>query len=101
MGQFGDQPDFGTSAITLGAQGDADYNTGGFLISPPCALYIGIGGNLLVTVVGGDSNSNYTAGATLFENIPSGTFMPVMVSYIWEEANGSTVTTCSNIIGLY
>ena len=82
MGQFGNQPDFGTRAITTYPQGDADYN-------------------LLVTVVGGDPNSPYTTQATLFENIPSGTFMPVMVSYIWEEAEGSTVTTCSSIIGIY
>lgn len=102
MGQFGNQPDFGTRAITLAPTGDPDTgNSTGYFINPPCALYIGTGGDLLVTVVGGDQNSSYTSAETLFKNVPSGTFMPVMVSYVWADFAGTPVTTAADIVGLY
>jgi hypothetical protein len=103
MGQFGNQPDFGTQAITLVPQGDPDtgYDTG-FFINPPCALYVGTGGDILVQVVGGDLNDNTFDGqSTLFKNVPSGTFMPVMVSYVWADFSGNPVTTAADIVGLY
>ena len=102
MGQFGNQPDFGTIAISLVPQGDPDtgYNTG-FFIDPPCALYVGTGGDILVNVVGGDLNDNNFGGAqTFFKNIPDGTFMPVMVSYVWADFAGIQRTTASDIVGL-
>ena len=103
MGQFGNQPDFGTKVVTLVPTGDADPNSNnpGYFINPPCALYIGTGGDLLVTVVGGDDSPNYDQGATLFKNIPTGTFMPVMVSYVWSGFGGTTLTTASDIVGIY
>lgn len=101
MGQFGNQPDFGTRAVTLMPAGDTDIVGSGVFIDPPCALYIGSGGDLLVTVVGKDNNPQFNQGATLFKNMPSGTFMPVMVSYIWADSDGDTLTTASNIVGLY
>jgi len=104
MGQYGNQPDFGTQAISLVPQGDADpsENNPGFFINPPCALYIGTGGDLLVNVVGGDLNdNNFNGQQTLFKNVPSGTFMPVMVSYVWETFAGTQKTTAEDIVGLY
>lgn len=101
MGQFGNQPDFGTQAITLDPTGDVTDITTGQLINPPCALYIGTGGDLLVTVVGGDVSAPYSAEATLFKNVPTGTFMPVMVSYVWADDGATEVTTASDIVGLY
>jgi len=102
MGQFGNQPDFGTKALSLSPAGDPDegYSSGQF-INPPCALYVGTGGDLLVTVVGGDANSGYASQETLFRNVPSGTFMPIMVSYIWAYWSGSPITTATDIVGLY
>lgn len=101
MGQFGNQPDFGTQANTLVPTGFTDDPTTGSFINPPCALYIGTGGNILVTVVGGDLNSTAGAGATWFKNIPSGTFMPVMVSYVWAGDSSGGYTTAADIVGLY
>ena len=100
MGQFGNQPDFGTQAITINPEGDAINLATGVVINPPCALYIGNGGDLLVDVVGGNLNGDYGDNATLFINIPSGTFMPVMVSHVWYDYDGSHVTTASSIVGL-
>lgn len=100
MGQFGNQPDFGTQAIGIEPSGDALDLTTGTVLNPPCALYVAQGGDLLVNVVGGNLNGNYGDNATLFKSIPSGTFMPVMVSYVWDAYDGSIVTTASNIIGL-
>ena len=101
MGQFGNQPDFGTQARFLEPEGDATNMASGYHINPPCALYIGTGGDLLVTVVGGNLNSPYGSNATLFKNMPTGTFMPVMVSYVWKDYDETTLTTAANIIALY
>jgi len=100
MGQFGNQPDFGTQALTIVPQGDAITEFGGVLINPPCALYVGTGGDILATVVGGDDSSPYGSQATLFKGVPSGTFMPVMISYLWDTAGGDPVTTAADIVGL-
>lgn len=100
MGQFGNQPDFGTQAIALNPSGDAFDGLNRQSIDPPCALYVGTGGDLLVTVVGSDETSGLNNAATLFMNVPSGTFMPIIVSYIWSDYDGSLLTTASNIVGL-
>lgn len=100
MGQFGNQPDFGTQAVTIIPDGDAIDLATGVVLNPPCALYVGTGGDILVDIVGGNSNGAYGDNATLFKNVPSGTFMPVMVSYVWAAYNGTTVTTADNVVGL-
>jgi len=51
-------------------------------------LYIGTGGDLQVTMLGGQ--------VVVFTNIPSGTFMPVQVRRVW-----ATNTTASDILSLY
>jgi len=99
MGQFGNQPDFGTQAKRITATGDATDITTGNPLNPACALYVGTGGDILVTVVGGNESSQ-TNETTLFKNVPSGTFMPVMVSYVWNTFDSSTATTASDIVGL-
>lgn len=98
MGQFGNQPDFGTQAIGITPTGECSDPTTGIRIDPPCALYVGTGGDLLVSIVGG--NEEYYPNATWFTNIPSGTFLPIMVNYVWSEGYYSTLTTAANIIGL-
>lgn len=103
MGQYGNQPDFGTKALRVDIAGDAISGEDAYIINPPCALYIGTGGDILANVVGGNGNPNggsYGENATLFKNVPSGTFMPVIVSNIWADYDGATVTTAADIVGL-
>jgi hypothetical protein len=103
MGQYGNQPDFGTRAknvVITGAPDDAA--TASPLNS--AALYIGTGGTLVCSVVGGDADSLVnpgSAGYTIFKNIPNGTFFPVIVNCVWANDTLGTNTTCSDIVALY
>jgi hypothetical protein len=102
MGQFGNQPDFGTRARTANVIGAPDDpTTGDFLGS--AALYIGTGGTLVCNVVGGNADTLGTTsqGYTIFQNIPNGTFFPVIVDYVWANDTNGTNTTCADIIALY
>lgn len=51
-------------------------------------LYIGTGGDLQVTMLGGQ--------VVVFTNVPNGTFMPIQVRKVW-----ATNTTASDILTLY
>lgn len=99
MGQYGNQPDFGTTVNSnVKVSGDASTKSH----AEPCkpgALYIGTGGTLICTVVGGDeSGEDYT----IFYNIPNGTFFPIVVTNLWEQAsNQEESTTCSHIVVIY
>ena len=103
MGQYGNQPDFGTRAknvVIAGAPDDA--STGSPLNS--AALYIGTGGTLVCDVVGGN---DYTfpnpgqSGYTIFKNIPDGTFFPVIVNAVWVNDTFGNNTTCADIVAIY
>jgi len=98
MGQYGNQPDFGTRAQDVIISGSGSENAGAEPFKP-AALYIGNGGTLVANVVGGNNpNDNYT----IFTNIPNGTFFPVIVTNVWYGIQpGDADTTCSNIIALY
>jgi hypothetical protein len=101
MGQYGNQPDFGTRALNITPTGDhaVGIETGEFLNS--AALYIGTGGDLVCTVVGGNVH-NYDGGVTVFKNIPDGTFFPVIVNNVWATYDSDVfITTCSDIVALY
>jgi hypothetical protein len=100
MGQYGNQPDFGTRAKVVVPTGDPVTPIPGEKLNS-AALYIGTGGDLVVTVVGGNSGVNQNGGATIFRNIPNGTFFPVIVNNIWEDDNDGVSTSCSDIIALY
>lgn len=52
------------------------------------ALYVGTGGNIVVTMMGG--------GDVTFSNVQDGTFLPIRVSRV-----KSTSTTASNIVNIY
>lgn len=96
MGQYGNQPDFGTKSADVTPTGDMGI-TG---VSPDlksAALYIGTGGTLIVTVVGDPSGS-----VSIFKNIPDGTFFPVIVKHVWAtfDTDGA-ITTCADIVALY
>ena len=100
MGQYGNQPDFGTRAKEIVPTGDADPNKDdpGLNLNS-AALYIGTGGTLVCTVVGG--NFGNELNITTFKNIPDGTFFPVIVNYVWANGGGDISTTCSDIVALY
>jgi hypothetical protein len=103
MGQFGNQPDFGTKAGEAIMYGNPS-DTGLAINLNSAALYIGTGGTLVCRVVGGNANlysSDPQSGYTIFKNIPNGTFFPVIVSAIWTDDGDVTTTTCSDIIALY
>lgn len=53
-----------------------------------CVLYVGTGGTLKVTTIGGDE--------VTFTGIVSGTFVPVQVIRVW-----ATGTSASNIVALW
>jgi hypothetical protein len=99
MGQYGNQPDFGTRAGMIMPTGDAQAPQNGQEILKSAALYIGTGGDLWVNVVGGN-NYDDLENATLFKNIPDGTFFPVIVTNVWA-TNDEISTTCADIVALY
>ena len=101
MGQYGNQPDFGTRVLSIVPTGDiaVSVDSGQFLNS--AALYIGTGGDLVVSVVGGNTDGS-NSGTTIFKNIPNGTFLPVIVNNVWASLDTDVfVTTCSNIVAIY
>ena len=95
MGQYGNQPDFGTRAENITPTG-GNIATGYKLNS--AALYIGTGGTLVCKVVGNDPSVSYFS---IFTNIPNGTFFPVIVDYVFTGDGGDASTTCSDIVALY
>ena len=104
MGQYGNQPDFGTIASEGIIAGIASDPTTAFSLKS-AALYIGTGGTLICRVIGGNAGYNspdpVASGLTVFKNIPDGTFFPVIVDCIWEDDGDGNLTTCSDIIALY
>lgn len=105
MGQYGNQPDFGTRAARAPIDGYPSDPTDATNLGS-AALYIGTGGTLVCRVVGGNANywheNDPQSGYTVFEKIPSGSFFPVIVDAIWTgSAPEGDATTCDSIIALY
>jgi len=98
MGQYGNQPDFGTRTRMITPTGSiSNPETGEGLGS--AALYVGKAGDLLVSVVGGEESGDYE-GATLFKEVAIG-FFPVIVTNVWQQYSGNDYTTADNIIAIY
>lgn len=100
MGQYGDQPDFGTRAnyvVPTDVPGAALVDLENL---KSAALYIGTGGTLVCSVVGGNAVGT-GPGYTIFKNIPNGTFFPVIVNYVFQSDDNETPTTCADIVALY
>tara|TARA_R110000796_G_scaffold76087_1_gene170244 strand:+ start:145 stop:435 length:291 start_codon:yes stop_codon:yes gene_type:complete len=95
MGQFGNQPDFGTFAKDVTASDAIGFATN---VGSAC-LYIGTGGDvtaILAGVTGAAGSGLPTATeAILFKNIPDGSFLPVIVDYVL-----ATGTTATNIVAI-
>jgi hypothetical protein len=104
MGQYGNQPDFGTRAGEVLVSGNPNNPLTAINLGS-AALYIGTGGTLICRVVGGNSyyrnDADPQSGFTIFYNIPNGTFFPVIVDCIWDSDGGEASTTCSDIVALY
>jgi hypothetical protein len=101
MGQYGNQPDFGTRARMIVPTGDLPNGTPRENLGS-AALYIGTGGDLVVNVVGGNESPNNYTNAVIFKNIPDGTFFPVIVNNVWATYDTDVlITTCSDIVALY
>lgn len=94
MGQFGNQPDFGTEAATVTTTDTITFATN---VRSSC-LYIGTGGDVKVILSGvtqADGTPPTAAEAILFKNIPDGSFLPVIVDYVL-----LTGTTATDIIAI-
>ena len=98
MGQYGNQPDFGTRGNNQDPSGDASPGFGDPGVNlNSAALYVGTGGDLYVDLVGGNAGADYT----VFKNVPNGTFLPIIVNKIWATYEDEPLTTCSDIVVLY
>ncbi len=94
MGQFGNQPDFGTAAAAVTASDTISFATS---VRRSC-LYVGTGGDVKVILSGvtqADGTPPTAAEAVLFKNIPDGSFLPVIVDYVL-----LTGTTAADIIAI-
>ena len=83
MGQYTNQPDFATRAESVSP---------GVTGLKSAALYIGTSGDLEVQPVG-----NAAGSTVVFRNIPSGSFLPVIVTGIISGGN----STAQDIIAYY
>jgi len=85
MGQYGNQPDYAVKAVSV----DAAAGVSGL---DSAALYIGTSGDLEVQPVGNDAGDT-----VVFKNIPSGSFLPVIVSAIISGAS----STARDVVAYY
>jgi hypothetical protein len=95
MGQYANQPDFGTFAAAATKNDTIGVSTN---LKSSC-LYVGTGGDvkvILAGVTGASGKGLPTATeAVVFKNIPDGSFLPVIVDYLL-----STGTTASDIVAV-
>ena len=94
MGQFFNQPDFGTianDALPTDTISEASNKKS-------ACLYIGTGGDVKVIMnskFGPNGELPTAADAIIFKNIPDGSFLPVIVDYVL-----LTGTTATDIIAI-
>jgi hypothetical protein len=95
MGQYANQPDFGTFASDVTISNDINSATN----LNSSALFIGTGGDvkvILAGVVGSSGSGLPTASeAVTFKNLSNGCFLPVIVDYVL-----ATGTTAADIIAV-
>ena len=92
MGQFFNQPDFGTEATTGLPTDSINASTN---LKGAC-LYIGTGGNVKVIMnskFGPNGEFPAALDAITFKNVPDGSFLPVIVDFVL-----LTGTTATDII---
>ena len=94
MGQFFNQPDFGTEAAAAFAD---DLIKASSNLNSAC-LYIGTGGDVKVIMnskFGPDGEFPTASDAITFKNVPDGSFLPVIVDFVL-----LTGTTATDIIAI-
>jgi hypothetical protein len=90
MGQFGNQPDFGTQAAVVTPSDTIAYATN---LNQAC-LYVGVAGDIKVILPGvtqADGSPPTAAEAIVFKAVPAGSILPVIVDYVL--ATGTTAAT--------
>jgi hypothetical protein len=92
MGQYGNQPDFGTEAAVVVPIADAAIPSTTKLGG--ACLYVGVAGDIKVIlrgVVGAAGSGPPTAAqGIVFKGVPAGSILPVIVDYVL--ATGTTAT---------
>jgi hypothetical protein len=82
----------GFNAEVVTPDDNADLSLSGGSVNPPsnngACLYVGSGGNIKVTMLGGQ--------VVTFVSVPDGTFMPIQVKKVW-----ATDTDAADILALY
>ena len=81
MGQYGNQPDFGTEAdqdVLKVTKGEAAQRTG--YLGGAC-LYVVTGGDLVV-IIAGTLGGGQSFSPITFKNVPAGSILPVIVDYV-------------------
>lgn len=89
MGQFGNQPDFGTEAATVTPSDTISFATN---INRSC-LYVGTGGDIKVILSGvtqADGTPPTAAEAIVFKAVPAGSILPVIVDYVLATGTAAT-----------
>jgi hypothetical protein len=81
MGQYGNQPDFGTQAAAVTPSDTISYATN---LNQAC-LYVGVAGDIKVIlsgVVNPAGGFPTAAQAVTFKAVPAGSILPVIVDYV-------------------
>ena len=98
MGQYGNQPDFGTQAdddvqiVTKVQAGERLGYLGG------ACLYIGTGGDINV-LIAGTQGGGQTYSPVFFKAVPSGSILPVIVDYV-VNTSPKGATTAADLVAL-
>ena len=95
MGEFFNQPDFGTEAQTalVVTKGQAGAGIGN--LNQSC-IYVGTGGDINVLIAGTIAQA-FTP--VFFKNVPSGAVLPVIVDYV-VISSSSGLTTATDLVAL-
>ena len=95
MGQYYNQPDFGTEAKNILPSDDFGVSKD---LRSSC-LYVGVAGDVSVVMQGVRGSDGVepptTADAITFKNVPAGSILPVIIDFV-----ASTNTTATDLIAL-
>ncbi len=98
MGQYFNQPDFGTQAdddvqiVTKGEAAEQEGYLGG------ACLYVGTGGDINV-LIAGTSGGGQPYDPVFFKAVPSGSILPVIVDYV-VTTGAKGATTAADLVAL-
>ena len=98
MGQYGNQPDFGTQAdddVQIVTKGEAVLREG--YLGGVC-LYVGTGGDINV-IMSGTQGGGQPYNPVFFKAVPSGSILPVIVDYV-VTTGAKGATTAADLVAL-